>query len=221
MRPPSSLALAAGCRSQPAFGPSKPAQAGLEPRPSAPQGGRPPPDRQSRIRGGKLDRAAALRITVGTLGPLIEMVVTLAILAVLAAAARPVLELAALRQRETALRDGLRQIRGAIDRYEQAVAEGQVLRPPDSAVGRPVYPATLQTLVQGVPVGAEANAPVRHFLRRLPRDPFADASLPAAATWGLRSSVSPRDAPRPGADVFDVYSQSERQALDGTRYRDW
>ncbi len=152
---------------------------------------------------------------------LIEMVVTLAILAVLAAAARPVLELAALRQREAALRDGLRQIRSAIDSYEQAVADGRVLRPPDTAASQPIYPATLQTLVQGVPVSSEPNAPKRYFLRRLPRDPFADASLPAAATWGLRSSASPHDAPKAGPDVFDVYSLSEREALDGTRYRDW
>jgi general secretion pathway protein G len=143
------------------------------------------------------------------------------VLAVLASAARPLLELAALRQREAGLRDGLRQIRSAIDRYEQAVATGRVLRPAEAPAGLPVYPDSLELLVQGVPLSAEPEAPRIHFLRRLPRDPFADPALPAAATWVLRASDSPPDSPRPGRDVFDVMSRHEGVALDGTNYRDW
>ncbi len=60
-----------------------------------------------------------------------------------------------------------------------------------------------------------------YFLRRLPRDPFADPATEPARGWGLRSADSPPDAPQPGKDVFDVYSRSERRALDGTRYKDW
>ena len=152
---------------------------------------------------------------------LIEVVVVLAILGVLAAAARPLLEMAALRQREYALRDALRQIRSAIDNYQQAVADGQLPRPPEVPPTGPVYPATLRVLVDGVPVASTPNAPRRHFLRRLPRDPFADPTLRAELTWGQRAQDSPPDAPRAGRDVFDVYSLSERTALDGTHYRDW
>ncbi len=54
MRPPSSLALHAPPEAA-LFVPSKPAQAGLEPRNSAPRGGRPPAARQSRFRGYALD----------------------------------------------------------------------------------------------------------------------------------------------------------------------
>ena len=61
MKPPSSLALHAQPEAA-LFGPSKPAQAGLEPRPSPAQGGRPPMDRQSRIHGGKPGRGASLLV---------------------------------------------------------------------------------------------------------------------------------------------------------------
>ena len=76
-------------------------------------------------------------------------------------------------------------------------------------------------LVEGVATSDEAGAPRRYFLRRLPRDPFADPELPAEETWGLRASDSAPDAPMPGKDVFDVYSRAAGVALDGTRYRDW
>ena len=55
----------------------------------------------------------------------------------------------------------------------------------------------------------------------MPRDPFAEHDLLAEETWDLRSSTSPPNAPRPGADVFDVHSRSELVALDGTPYRRW
>jgi general secretion pathway protein G len=152
---------------------------------------------------------------------LIEMVVVLAILGVLAAAARPLLELAATRQREFELRYGLRQIRNALDAYETAVARGALPRPPDAPRVGPIYPRSLRLLTEGVAITDTAEAPRRYFLRRLPRDPFADPDLPADQTWGLRASDSGPDSPRPGRDVFDVYSRAAGVALDGTRYRDW
>ena len=152
---------------------------------------------------------------------LIEMVIVLAILGVLAAAARPLLELTVRREREFALRDGLRRIRAAIDDYERAVARGEIARPKDAPAGLPVYPPSLRVLVDGVATGDAVDAPRRYFLRRLPRDPFAEAELPAEATWALRASNTPPDAPKPGRDVFDVYSRAEGVGLDGTPYRQW
>ncbi|RTL32733.1 MAG: type II secretion system protein [Burkholderiales bacterium] len=148
---------------------------------------------------------------------LIEMLVVLAMMGVLAAAARPLLELSAQRAREQELRHGLRTLREALDAYKRAVEAGSVsLSPEDSG-----YPKSLQLLVDGVPDARSPNGRKIYFLRRLPRDPFAPAELPAADTWGLRAYDSAPDDPRPGKDVFDVHSRSERRALDGSRLKDW
>lgn len=148
---------------------------------------------------------------------LIEMLVVLAMLAVLASAARPLLELSTQRARETELRAALRSLRGAIDAYKRAAESGSiVLGAEDSG-----YPPNLRVLVDGVKDAKSANGRRLYFLRRLPRDPFAPVELPADEGWGLRAYDSAPDEPRAGRDVFDVFSRSERRALDGTRLRDW
>jgi general secretion pathway protein G len=148
---------------------------------------------------------------------LIEMLVVLAILALLAGSARPLLEMSVQRSREHDLRAGLRTLRGAIDAYKKAAESGQIKSNADDSG----YPPSLQALVAGVADARSSEDKKIYFLRRLPRDPFADPALEPAASWGLRSADSPPDEPRAGKDVFDVYSRSERRALDGSRYRDW
>lgn len=152
---------------------------------------------------------------------LIEMIVVVAIVGILAAAATPLLNLQMRRQKEFDLRQGLRTLRTAIDAYKQASIEGRIglndTVDPDASG----YPPDLQRLVDGVP---DARAPKPrniYFLRRMPRDPFADAALPAAQTWALRSHDSPPDATQPGRDVFDVHSRADGNGLDGTPYREW
>ena len=148
---------------------------------------------------------------------LIEMLVVLALMAILASAARPLLELSVQRSREHELRQALRTVRSALDAYKKATEMGTVGKGAEDSG----YPPTLTALVAGVADAKSIDSKKIYFLRRLPRDPFADRDLPPADTWGLRAADSPPDEPRPGRDVFDIYSRSERRALDGTKYRDW
>jgi len=149
---------------------------------------------------------------------LIEIAVVVAIVGVLAAAAVPVAELAVQRGREQELRHALRQIRGALDAYKQVWDEGRITR----RSGESGYPPNLEVLVSGVEDAKNPQKARIYFLRRLPRDPFfPDSSLPPSDTWGKRSYASPPDAPQEGADVYDVFSRSERAGLNGIPYREW
>jgi general secretion pathway protein G len=149
---------------------------------------------------------------------LIEMMVTLAIVSVLAMLVIPVAQLGVQRAREQELRAGLREIRQAIDAYKRASDEGQVQRDSNSNG----YPPTLQILVDGISDTKHPNRQKVRFLRRLPRDPmYPDASIDAAQTWGLRSYASEANDPKEGIDVYDVHSRSPQIGLNGVAYKAW
>lgn len=149
---------------------------------------------------------------------LIELVVTVAIVGILAMAAMPMMEMTAKRQKESELRFALRELRGGIDAYRRAVNEGKL----EKKVDESGYPHRLEDLVRGVENILDPNKGKLFFLRRLPRDPFSDdPALTAAQTWGKRSYASPPDAPLEGADVFDIYSLSPGSGLNGIPYREW
>lgn len=149
---------------------------------------------------------------------LIELVVTVAIVGVLASVTVPLVELQVQRSRELELRTALRQIREAIDAYKAAYDNGQIL----NRVGASGYPRQLDELVNGVPDARRPDDARLVFLRRLPRDPFhPDRERPAGETWGVRAYGSPPSAPQAGADVFDVHSLSNRRSLRGDRYSEW
>ena len=149
---------------------------------------------------------------------LVELMVSAAIVAVLASVALPLAELSVKRSRESELRAALREIRDAIDAYKQAADDGRIARKADESG----YPPSLDALVAGVEDQRSPKKTKIYFLRRLPREPMhPDTSLPAAQTWGLRSYDSAPDEPREGRDVFDVYSRSERVGLNGIGYPQW
>jgi general secretion pathway protein G len=149
---------------------------------------------------------------------LVELLVVIAIMSVLASIGLPLAELSHRRAQEEELRRSLREIRSALDAYKRMVDAGLVARP----VGGSGYPPRLQVLVDGEVNAQTPQAAKLYFLRRIPRDPLAPATIVNAAdTWGLRSYESPPDDPQPGRDVFDVYSRATGSGLDGRPYRQW
>ena len=148
---------------------------------------------------------------------LIELVIAVAIVAILASAALPLNELVVQRAKEQDLRRALREIRTAIDAYKQASDEGRVLK----RVGESGYPKKLEDLVEGVEDQLNPKKQRIYFLRRIPRDPFAPETLAAAETWGKRSYASPPEEPRDGDDVFDVFSLSTATGINGRPYKEW
>lgn len=149
---------------------------------------------------------------------LIELVITLAILALLATVATPISQLAVQRSKEQELRRSLWLIRGAIDAYRRAYDEGRIVR----KVNASGYPPTLDVLVDGVEDQRSPDKRRIFFLRRLPRDPLhPDPDAPAAATWGKRSYASTAHEPQEGDDVFDVYSRAEGKGLNGVAFARW
>ncbi len=148
---------------------------------------------------------------------LIEIVVTVAIVMILASAALPLAGIAVQRSKEQELRLALRQIRSALDAYKTAADEGRIAKKADASG----YPPDLDALVRGVPDEARPDRRMVYFLRRLPRDPFASDDLPAAQTWATRAYASAPDEPREGADVFDVASRAEGVGLNGVPYKLW
>ncbi len=140
---------------------------------------------------------------------LVELIVTAAILGILAAAAIPVARFEVQREKERELRSDLWTMRNAIDKYKDAADKGAFQTKVDSQG----YPPDLDTLVKGVDVQGKK---VR-FLRKIPTDPMT-----GNAEWGMRSMQDDPDSDSYGGQsVFDVYSKSTGTALDGTKYSDW
>jgi general secretion pathway protein G len=142
---------------------------------------------------------------------LIELMIVVAIVALLASVAAPLAELGYQRGKEQDLRSALREIRGALDAYKRAADDGRIERKADTSG----YPETLATLVQGVEDKTDPKKSKIYFLRRVPKDPLTGGE------WGLRSYASPATDPQPGKDVYDVYSRSEQVGLNKVPYREW
>jgi general secretion pathway protein G len=148
---------------------------------------------------------------------LIELVIAMAILGLLASMAAPLAETVIRRGKEQELKVALYEIRDAIDAYKLAADAGHI----EKSAASTGYPPSLQVLVDGVRDLRSVKGERIYFLRRIPRDPFVDSRQEAAESWGLRAYNSPANDPRPGVDVFDVYSLAKGDGLDGTPYREW
>ena len=140
---------------------------------------------------------------------LVELIVTVAILTILASAALPLMRFQLKRQKERELRSDLWMMRDAIDKYKDAADRGAF----QTKVESQNYPPDLETLVKGVNVQDKKLK----FLRKIPVDPMTGNT-----DWGLRSMQDDPDSDSwGGQSVFDVYSKSQDTALDGTKYATW
>jgi general secretion pathway protein G len=170
---------------------------------------------------------------------LIELVVTLALVGLMAMVSVPLYEVTAVRMKEAELRTALRQIRTALDAYKDAADTGKIQKDPSDSG----YPPSLKVLVEGVDAaqtaqtaglassttsltstnGNASSGPTRlMFLRQVPRDPFTpDPSVPPEEQWDTRSYGSPPSDPQPGKDVYDVMSKSTTVGSNGVAYKDW
>ncbi len=159
-----------------------------------------------------MHRKARISTQVGM--SLLELIVACSILLILSSMALPIAKFTVIRQREKELREDLRDMRRAIDKYKD-LADQQKIR---VELGSEGYPPDLDTLVKGVAVGGcGAAGKNMRFLRRVPKDPMT-----GRAEWGLRSVQDDPDSTSwGGKNVFDVYSKSTGTALDGTKYSDW
>ena len=148
---------------------------------------------------------------------LLELIIALVILGILAAAALPMAEVAATRSKELELRRALREMRSAIDAwkadFDKAVADKKII----PSINESGYPESLEKLVEGNDWGG-LYPYKRKYLRRIPVDPFDEFD----EGWGMRSyKDDPDSTVYGGEDLYDVYSQSTRRALDGTYYNTW
>lgn len=149
---------------------------------------------------------------------LIEMMVTLTLLGTLAAAALPLVQRYHQQQNEAILRESLRDIRDAIDRFYLASKEGRI----EKKVDESGYPPSLNSLVEGIVDKRSPNGQKIYFLRRIPRDPFCDCEGRAdEETWRTRASSSPPGNFDAGKDVYDVSSSSQMPGLNGVPYAQW
>lgn len=145
---------------------------------------------------------------------LIELIVTVFILSILVSVAVPLAKNSIQRQREIALREALREMRTAIDKYKDASDRGFI----PVKVDTEGYPEKLQVLVDGVDMNGTVGKKLK-FLRRIPIDPMTNST-----EWGMRSY---QDDPKNnnnswgGQNVFDIYTKSQGTGLDGTKYKDW
>lgn len=146
----------------------------------------------------------------------IELVVSTAILAVLASGAIPLARVSMRRTREAELHRTLREVRQAIDKFKDA-ADRQIISPLELVAGGDNYPKDLQQLVDGVALNNDASGKKMRFLRRIPVDPIT-----GKADWKYRAYADdPKSTVWGGGNVYDLSSKADGTALDGTKYKEW
>jgi len=161
----------------------------------------------------------------------LELLITLAIIMILASVALPLTKIGGKRSKELELRQALRIVRTSIDEFRQDWArDGNTLLGPlcvknqlscKENTGITGYPKSIETLLlielSGEESVIEEKSALRRYLRRIPFDPMTNSQ-----EWGLRCYQDEADVDDwCGEDVFDLHTTSSGVALDETKYRDW
>jgi general secretion pathway protein G len=140
---------------------------------------------------------------------LVELIVSVSIVAILAGGILPVARFQVKREKERELRRDLQMMRTAIDQYKEAGDKGGFIVKKDTFG----YPDDLDQLTTSVDVAGEKVK----FLREIPTDPMTGNK-----DWGMRSMQDDSQSTGWGGDnVWYVYSKSTGTALNGTKYSDW
>jgi general secretion pathway protein G len=154
-----------------------------------------------------------------------EILATVGIMLVLAAAILPLARNARRTAKEIRLRNALRLMRDAIDEFHArcdvsiAVGDGVKISKKlgDATCAEPTYPDTLESLVEGLPVLPDGTKK-RVLLRRIPDDPMSDDK----PDWEMRCYKDGREIDTwCGTDVYDVHSKSTAIGSDGRKYSEW
>lgn len=177
---------------------------------------------KSPVADGRRQAFARLRLLVGGQPAsesgftLLELIITLTVIAILAAGSVPVVHNMIRRQKELELRRNLRELRQAIDAYQASCAKGEAGFDKETD---DCYPPSLEAMVKGFNPPGKVNE-TKRFLRRVPLDPFTQNTQ-----WGLRSMeddpFSTGGGPSGKSGIFDVYSTAQGKALDGSDYSKW
>lgn len=151
---------------------------------------------------------------------LAELITVVAIIGILAAVALPVAKFGMRRQKELELRDRLRKITDAIDRYHDVMTmgvQGGAIRPAQmQALGSDGYPKTLEELVEGIKLSDGKT------LRLLRERDLIDPMTGRKEWITLSTTDDPDTTMTNGDNVFEVHSTSTARALDGkTHYNEW
>ncbi len=153
---------------------------------------------------------------------LIEILVVIAIVAILATAAMPLTRMTTVRTKEIELRSALRVLRTAIDAFRKDCVERKLSMDYCKAE-QDYYPESLEQLMEPLTLAGSLGVKTRKYLRRIPPDPMTKLDSPDNPNnWGMRStSDSPDSTDWGGGNVFDVFSKSNKTALDGSKYSTW
>lgn len=147
-----------------------------------------------------------------------ELVTVVAIIGILAAVALPVARFGIRRQKEIELRDRLRKLTDAIDRYHDLMTmqQGPVKAAQMQALGSEGYPKDLDELAKGVKLNDGRTI-------RLIRDRDLIDPMTGQKEWDTRSTTDdPDTSTSDGNNVFEVHSKSHALSLDGkTHYNEW